>query len=188
MSQPKHHSRANGHAGAGDHSHEHGAPNRNGANGRAPASTERGGTSKSRGRAASGAANGASVADAANSSAAGTAREARAGAAPPPTGRKNDETEKANGSMPKTAHTRLNDPNLAGSTDAAALQDSAAYVTAVAARVDLVGASVLLVGSQDEKIAKSELDRLREMIFGKPGAAAAASEPPEVIWDVTENN
>ena len=57
--------------------------------------------------------------------------------------------------------------HLTGSTDFAAMQDGAAYVNAVASRVDLVGASVLLVKSNDEKVAKSELDRLREMKFGK---------------------
>jgi hypothetical protein len=56
---------------------------------------------------------------------------------------------------------------LAGPTDFAAMQDGAAYVNSVASRVDLVGASVRLVGSEDEKIAKSELDRLRDMKFGK---------------------
>jgi hypothetical protein len=52
-------------------------------------------------------------------------------------------------------------------------------VNSVAARVDLVGASVLLVSSTDEKIAKAELDRLREMKFGK-ASAAAAEEPPRL--------
>jgi hypothetical protein len=46
-------------------------------------------------------------------------------------------------------------------------------VRAVAAKVDLVGASAKLVVSNDEKIAKAELDRLRELIFGKGGPPAA---------------
>jgi hypothetical protein len=66
-----------------------------------------------------------------------------------------------------------------GPTDSEAMQDAGAYVNAVAERVDLVAASVRLVQSTDEKIAKSELDRLREMKFGKVGPAAA-EEPPRL--------
>jgi hypothetical protein len=63
------------------------------------------------------------------------------------------------------------------------MQDGSAYVDAVAARVDLVAASVRLVSSDDEKIAKGELDRLREMKFGKIGPAANSTDAPTVIWD-----
>jgi hypothetical protein len=63
--------------------------------------------------------------------------------------------------------------HLPGPTDYEAMQDAGAYVNAVAERVDLVAASVRLVQSGDVKIAKSELDRLREMKFGKVGVAAA---------------
>jgi hypothetical protein len=73
---------------------------------------------------------------------------------------------------------------LAGPTDFAAMQDGAAYVNSVASRVDLVGASIRLVGAEDEKIAKAELDRLREMKFGKVAAGANLPETPTVIWDV----
>ena len=66
-----------------------------------------------------------------------------------------------------------------GPTNSEAMQDAGAYVNAVAERVDLVAASVRLVQSGDEKIAKSELDRLREMKFGKVGPAAA-EEPPRL--------
>jgi hypothetical protein len=51
------------------------------------------------------------------------------------------------------------------------MQVAGAYVNAVAERVDLVAASVRLVQAGDEKIAKAELDRLRDMKFGKVGAA-----------------
>jgi hypothetical protein len=60
-----------------------------------------------------------------------------------------------------------------GPTNFEAMQDAGAYVNAVAARVDLVAASVRLVESGDQKIAKAELDRLREMKFGKVGPATA---------------
>jgi hypothetical protein len=62
--------------------------------------------------------------------------------------------------------------HLPGPTDYDAMQDAGAYVNAVAERVDLVAASARLVQSGDEKIAKSELDRLRDMKFGKVGPAA----------------
>jgi ABC-type phosphate transport system substrate-binding protein len=68
---------------------------------------------------------------------------------------------------------------LAGPTEFAAMQDGAAYVNSIAGRVDLVGASVWLLGSTDEKIAKAELDRLRDMKFGK-GPMTVIEEVPRV--------
>ena len=114
-------------------------------------------------RAASDDASGGSVAIAAISAAAGTAREACADAAPP----------SLSGKGEKGAETSVQKVHFPGPTDAEALQDAVAYVNAVAECVDLVAASVRLVESTDEKIAKSELDRLREMKFGKAGAAVA---------------
>jgi len=89
-------------------------------------------------------------------------------------------TERSNGDR---SATKLRDAILARRTDFAAMQDDSAYVDAVAARVDLVAASVRLVSSTDEKIAKGELDRLREMKFGKVGPAANSPDAPTVIWD-----
>ena len=66
-------------------------------------------------------------------------------------------------------------------TDLAALLDGPSYVRAVAAQVDLVAASAKLVISTDEKIAKAELDRLRELIFGK-GGPPAADETLRIDW------
>jgi hypothetical protein len=154
-------------------------------NGHAPASTERGGVPVSactRGhadQAASDDASGTSVAIAASSaSAAGTAREAHADAAPPhPTGRNAGASD-----------AKLQQVRLPGPTDYEAMQDAGAYVSAVAERVDLVAASVRLVQSTDEKIAKSELDRLRDMKFGKVVAAANVSDVPTVIWDEPDAN
>jgi len=105
---------------------------------------------------------GASVANAAFSAAAGSARDACAEAAPPPPSEMN-----ASGS-----ETGKREVRLPGPTDHEAMQDAEAYVEAVAERVDLVAASVRLVQSGDQKIAKAELDRLRDMKFGKVGAAA----------------
>ncbi|HVO59241.1 MAG TPA: hypothetical protein VMT51_16255 [Dongiaceae bacterium] len=58
-------------------------------------------------------------------------------------------------------------------TDPLALLDGSAYVRAVALKVDLVAASARLLASPDDKTVKGELDRLRELIFGK----AAATQP-----------
>jgi hypothetical protein len=67
-------------------------------------------------------------------------------------------------------------------TDPQALLDGPAYVRSVAQHVDLVGASARLVVSNDEKICKAELDRLRELIFGK-GGPAPQDEPLRIDWD-----
>ncbi len=169
--------KTNGHAGP------HGR-----ANGHAPASTERGGVPVQRGQAASDDARGTSAAGAAHSaSAPGTDRDACAEVAPPRPGKKNGKMKKKgkNGRNGRNEQgDSLKEFLLGGPTDFAAMQDGAAYVNSVAARVDLVGASVRLVGSKDEKIAKAELDRLREMKFGKVSAGTNVPETPTVVWDV----
>ena len=66
-------------------------------------------------------------------------------------------------------------------TDPEALADGPAYVRAVALHVDLVGASARLVVSHDEKVSKAELDRLRELIFGK-GGPAQVEETLRIDW------
>lgn len=76
-------------------------------------------------------------------------------------------------SSEETSQANKNNDQLKVPTDLAALQDGPSYVRAVAAKVDLVGASAQLVVSLDEKIAKAELDRLRELIFGKGGPPQA---------------
>ena len=67
-------------------------------------------------------------------------------------------------------------------TDRAALVDGPAYVRSVAKHVDLVAASARLVVSSDEKVSKAELDRLRELIFGK-GGPPAGDEPLRIDWE-----
>jgi hypothetical protein len=105
---------------------------------------------------------------------AGADRAARAEAAPPPSESTNDEMKRETKNMQEegTANAHLRVP-----TELDAMQDGAAYVRVVASRVDLVGASVRLVCATDEKIAKAELDRLREMKFGKVGAVAPEEQP-----------
>ena len=61
-------------------------------------------------------------------------------------------------------------------TDPGALADGPAYVRSVAQHVDLVAASARLVISTDEKVSKAELDRLRELIFGKGGPPPTEEE------------
>ena len=71
-----------------------------------------------------------------------------------------------------------------GPTSSKAMQDAGAYVNAVAERVDLVAASVRLVESGDQKIAKAELDRLRDMKFGKVGPAAVEEQEWPELGDL----
>jgi hypothetical protein len=186
--QPK----PNGHAGP--HSRPNGSAANKRANGHAPASAERGGfpspaTTGRRGdqRAASDDAGGTTLArEAGFGTATGEGRHACAEAAPPPSGSSlRGKNAHKNGKMKKKnqPNDSIKEFHLAGSTDFAAMQDGAAYVKAVASRVDLVGASVNLVRSSDEKIAKAELDRLREMKFGK-GAAVILEEAPHVEPDI----
>lgn len=66
-------------------------------------------------------------------------------------------------------------------TNPLALADGPSYVRAVAQHVDLVGASARLVVSADEKVSKAELDRLRELIFGK-GGPPPLEEPLHIDW------
>jgi ABC-type phosphate transport system substrate-binding protein len=156
-------------------------------NGHAPASTKRGGIPVQRDRAASDDTRRASVAkDASSASAPGTDCEAYAEAAPPRLEKKNgkmQKNDKQNGKQ-NAKHGGQRDESLkkfllAGPTEFAAMQDGAAYVNSIAGRVDLVGASVRLLGSTDEKIAKAELDRLRDMKFGK-GPVTVIEEVPRV--------
>ncbi len=92
---------------------------------------------------------------------------------------------KRNGAAPRANGESASGTAPAKPTDLAAMQDAAAFVDAVAARVNLVQRSADLVGSTDEKIAKSELDRLRDMKFGKVSVAGGPSEEPQqLIIDV----
>ena len=69
---------------------------------------------------------------------------------------------KRNGAAPRANGESASSPKGASGatpakpTDLAAMQDAVAFVDAVAARVNLVQRSADLVGSKDEKIAKSE--------------------------------
>ncbi len=189
MTHRKNSRKPNGHAGP--HGRDNATGGRIAANGHDPASTERGGIPVHRDQAASDDASGASVASAATSAAAGADRKACAEAAPSRPSSEKKEPYKPNrklhadkGKPSSSKDTATRDFDLDGPTDFAAMRDSVAYVNAVAARVDLVGASVRLVRSCDDKVAKAELDRVREMIFGKVGAAVVEEEPQQVVADI----
>jgi len=107
------------------------------------------------------------VAGAATQSAACPDLEAYADAAP------------ATGRLPRHPETaaEAQGPSFPGPTESAALENGPSFARAVAARVDLVGVSASLVCSEDEKIRKAELDRLRQLIFD---SQEAPEEPPRL--------
>lgn len=117
---------------------------------------------------------GASVAGAATPCAACPDREPYADAAPAQpqqascAGRPSRHTEEEN---------RCSEPNVAGPTESAALEDGPSFARAVAARVDLVGVSARLLCQGDEKIQKAELDRIRQLLFDNQNAI---EEPPRI--------
>ena len=94
---------------------------------------------------------------------------------------------KRNGAAPRANGESASSPKGASGTapakptDLAAMQDAVAFVDAVAARKDLVVVSVELLDSKDEKIKKAEIDRLRDMKFGKVSVAAGPGEEPQSI-------
>jgi hypothetical protein len=98
--------------------------------------------------------------------------------------RKNDKPRGSNGSSSQDKRDAV---ELLRPTEVTAIQDGAAFFDAVAAQVDLVKASVRLIINEDLKISKSELDRVREMKFGKVSTATGAGDAPVVVWDVTED-
>jgi hypothetical protein len=115
-----------------------------------------------------------SAANGAISAGAASAQRARGGAVEPASTGEKDSSGKAD-------KDRIHFP---GPTNSEAMQDAGAYVNAVAERVDLVAASVRLVESGDQKIAKAELDRLRDMKFGKVGPAAVEEQAWPELGDL----
>jgi hypothetical protein len=133
----------------------------------------RGRVSSSRDVAASDDARETSVAGAAHYGAACSDREAYAEAAPPL-----PQQASCAGGLPRHPEEKtVQEPNFAGPTETAALEDGPSFVRAVAARVDLVGVSASLVCSKDEKICKAELDRLRQLLFDNQDTT---EEPPRI--------
>jgi hypothetical protein len=168
MNRRKNSGRTNGQAVL--HGHSPNRRDRLAVHGHATASTERGGIPAHGDQAASDDASGTIAVETATHAADHATRGATADAAPPsPPGDKEQVKE-------DLEHKKYLRALLAKPTDSAAMQDAAAYVDAVAVRVDLVAASVRCLTTQDEKIAKAELDRLREMKFGKVAVAAAGQE------------
>jgi hypothetical protein len=146
-------------------------------NGHDLSSLERGGASARGDHAASDDEGGAFAKGSANSSATRANRETSADAAPSPRSGRNGRGHEARKPEKKE---KIEFP---GPTDPAAMQDSQAFADAVGEKIDLVAASASLLQSADEKIRKAELDRIREMKFGKVAASAApAEEPFTVDW------
>jgi hypothetical protein len=88
------------------------------------------------------------------------------------------------GEKESSGKTEKDSVHFPGPTNSEAMQDAGAYVNAVVERVDLVAASVRLVESGDQKIAKAELDRLRDMKFGKVGPAAVEEQAWPELGDL----
>jgi hypothetical protein len=167
------HRGTNGHARSGERANgkAHGAHGGAGhANGYDSASLERGGLSARGEQAASDDERGDLANGAANSSATRANRESTADAAASPRSGKNTGTD-------KNEKSKKNEQiEFPGPTDTAALKDCSAFACSVAEAVDLIKVSKSLLQSTDEKIRKAELDRVRDMQFGKLGAGAAPAE------------
>ena len=134
-----------------------------------------------RGVAASDEACGGSVAGAANSQAACAARNAYAEAAMPrPRG-----TRSKPEAPQKTPEERLEIAvrNGLGGSGAfvADIADSAAFVNAVTARVDMMRVTERMLLSEDEKIAQRAWERMLDMKFGKAGAQPSEEAAPIIL-------
>ena len=129
-------------------------------------------TSIHRGEAASDDASGNSVAAAAPSAAARTDREAYAEVAWP----------RRNGAEPRVPE----EPAQEASAGVAWMQDGAAFVNAMFARVNPLDVGARLLRSDDEKVAQRAWERMLEMKFGK--SAPMSEEPPQVVLDLPRPN
>jgi hypothetical protein len=146
----------------------HGAA-RTGANGHGGASGANGQAAKKKGPAASDDARGTSAELSANSPAAVTARAAYAEVAGP----------QENGAGPRVPE----EPAVGGESEVAWMQDGAAFVNALFARVNPLKVGQRLLTSKDEKIAQRTFERMLEMKWGK--AAGVMEElPPQIILDL----
>ena len=124
---------------------------------------------KKKGPAASDDASETSAERSANSPAAVTAREAYAEVAGP----------QENGAGPRVPE----EPAVGGESEVAWMQDGAAFVNALFARVNPLKVGQRLLTSKDEKIAQRTFERMLEMKWGK--AAGVMEElPPQIILDL----
>lgn len=121
-----------------------------------------------RGEAASDDASGTSVVTAAPSAAARTDREAYAEVALP----------RRNGAEPRVPE----EPAPEASAGVAWMQDGAAFVNAMFARVNPLDVGARLLRSEDEKVAQRAWERMLEMKFGK--SAVVSDEAPQVVLDL----
>lgn len=153
------------------------------------------------GSAASVDANGASAASAAISAAAGTDRDAYAEVAQASNGRERPRNagarSRAVGRKPRASGDigarRFSRKNAVSSGERKKAPlgrgetplpiDSAGFVDAIHARVDLLEVGENLLRSNDEKVVQRAFERMLDIKFGR-GAAAALADAPTVIWDV----
>jgi hypothetical protein len=148
------------------------------------------------GSAASVDASGASAASAAAPAAAGADREAYAEAAHAPNGSERGRKSKpgprprASGDAHSRRVTRKNAKSGAerkkvslGRGETPLPMDSAGFVDAIHARVNLLEVGENLLRSNDEKVVQRAFERMLDIKFGR-GAAAAPADAPTVIWDV----
>jgi hypothetical protein len=180
MSHRKTPIKPNGHAGPHDRTNGSGDPDPVGVNGHAPASTERGGIPVHGDQAASDDASGVSVANAAvSSTAAGTARQANAEAAPPPS---DGEMHEATGKNTKSAGKSKNVPP--GEAPLPATADE--FVDEIHSRIDLFKVWQDLLRSKDIKIKQRAVERLTDLRY-KTGSSQA-EDPQQIIFDMPRPN
>jgi hypothetical protein len=74
-------------------------------------------------------------------------------------------------------------PEIPGGTEPLPI-DGPEFVEAVHERLDLIALQVMLLRSEDEKIAQRELAYLRELRYGKTVAPSPDDGPLQVIYDV----
>ena len=89
---------------------------------------------------------------------------------------------RSNGAEPRVPE----EPAPEASAGVAWMQDGAAFVNAMFARVNPLDVGARLLRSEDEKVAQRAWERLLEMKFGK--SAAVGDEPPLVVLDLPRPN
>ncbi len=82
----------------------------------------------------------------------------------------------------------LTAPEPGSAEDVSLMQDGAAFVHALSARVNLVAVTETLLASKDEKIKQRMLERALELKFGKGSAPPFGEDAPQVILDLPRPN
>lgn len=175
MMRRKNPSKANGHAGLHDRRHASGSPEKIGANGHAPAATDRGGIPGHLDRSASDGVCGASAAIAAACVAAGADREACVEAAPP---RPNGAASGSAVDKPAGKSELQKIPPGEGPLPATPSE----FVEEIHRRADLFEVWQGLLNFEDIKIKQRAVEKLTEMRY--KGVAALEEEPQQIVFDM----